>query len=207
MQGELMRMKILGEDELVFRPVTLSEWDDLETLFSSLPAPSMCWCMYWRKTRSEWWAQAENNKASMRAIVVSGKVPGILAYRDGQVAGWCSVAPRSEFPGLDRSPTLKRIDDKPVWSITCFVVAKQHRRKGVARALAREAVSHAIRHGARIIEAYPLLNKDGKYRMVGESFMGFVSTFKRLGFKQESDRSRVRNIMRLYVCGGDKGSC
>jgi ribosomal protein S18 acetylase RimI-like enzyme len=187
------------KDELAFRPVTLSEWADLETLFSALPAPNMCWCMYWRKTRSEWWGQAEKNRASMRAIVESGMVPGILSYRNGQVAGWCSVAPRSEFSGLDRSRTLKRIDDESVWSITCFVIAKQHRRKGVASALAQEAISYAVRNGARIIEAYPLLNEDGKYRMVGESFMGFVSTFERLGFKQESDRSEVRNITRLYV--------
>ena len=195
------------KDELVFRPVTLREWADLETLFSSLPVPNMCCCMYWRKTRSEWSGQADKNKASMRALVESGKVPGILAYRNGQVAGWCSVAPRSEFPGLDRSPTLKRIDDEPVWSITCFVIAKQHRRKGVASALAQEAISYAVRSGARIIEAYPFLNKDGKYRAMGESFMGFVSTFERLGFKQESDRSEVRNIMRLYVRDGDNGSC
>lgn len=183
----------------MFTPVTTNEWADLETLFSALPAPSMCWCMYWRKTRSEWWGHAEENKAAMRAIVESGRVPGILAYKGGQAVGWCSVAPRSEFPGLDRSPTLKRIDDEPVWSITCFVIAKEWRRGGVASALAQEAINYASQNGAQIIEAYPLTNEDGKYRMVGESFMGFVSTFQRLGFRQVSNRSRVRNIMRLCV--------
>jgi GNAT superfamily N-acetyltransferase len=190
------------QDELVFKPVTLREWPDLETLFCALPAPNMCWCMYWRKTRAAWWGQAEANKASLRAIVEFGKVPGILAYRQGQVAGWCSVAPRSEFPGLDRSPTLKRMDDEPVWSITCFVIAKQHRRMGVASALAQEAIRYATRNGALIIEAYPLLNKGGKYRLVGESFMGFVSTFDDLGFKQVTARSKVRNIMRLVLENG-----
>ncbi|MBV7336782.1 GNAT family N-acetyltransferase [Chloroflexi bacterium TSY] len=186
-------------DELVFKPVALSEWDDLEILFSALPAPSMCWCMYWKKTRSEWWGQTETNKASLKASIESGMVPGILAYRRGQVAGWCSIAPRSEFPSLDRSHTLKRIDDEPVWSITCFVIGKQHRRTGVGTALVQEAISHAVRNGARIIEAYPLCNEGGKRRMEGESFMGFASTFERLGFKQVSNRSDVRNIMRLYV--------
>jgi GNAT superfamily N-acetyltransferase len=194
-----------SKDELVFKLVTISEWPDLEALFSALPAPRMCWCMYWRKTRSEWWGHGEENRASMRAVVESGRAPGILAYENGRAIGWCSVAPRSEFPGLDRSPTLKRIDDKPVWSITCFVIAKEYRRRGVATALAQEAIGYARRNGAQVIEAYPLINEDGKYRMVGESFMGFVSTFERLGFKQVSDRSQVRNIMRLYVSpgGGD----
>ena len=44
-----------------------------------------------------------------------------------------------------------------------------------------------------------MINEEGKYRTLGESFMGFASTFERLGFKQVSDRSRVRNIMRLYL--------
>ena len=195
----MRRSRRSSRDELVFTPVTTNEWADLETLFSALPAPTMCWCMYWRKTRSEWGGHAEENKAAMRAIVESGRVPGILAYKGGQAVGWCSVAPRSEFPGLDRSPILKRIDDEPVWSITCFVIAKEWRRGGVASALAQEAINYASQNGAQIIEAYPLTNEDGKYRMVGESFMGFVSTFQRLGFRQVSNRSRVRNIMRLCV--------
>ncbi len=35
--------------------------------------------------------------------------------------------------------------------------------------------------------------------MVGESFMGFVSTFERLGFKEGTARSDVRNLMRLVL--------
>jgi GNAT superfamily N-acetyltransferase len=155
--------------------------------------------MYWRKTRSEWWGSAEENKESMRTVIESGRVPGILAYKGGQPVAWCSVAPRSEFPGLDRSSTLRRIDDEPVWSITCFVIAKEYRRKGMTSILVQEAVDYAARNGARVVEAYPMINEGGKYRTLGESFMGFASTFERLGFKQVSDRSRVRNIMRLHL--------
>jgi GNAT superfamily N-acetyltransferase len=155
--------------------------------------------MYWRKTRAQWWGRSKENKHCLKEIVESGRVAGILAYVDCHVAGWCSFAPRSEFPGLDRSPTLKRIDNAEVWSITCFVIAKQYRRLGVATALTCEAIKYAVAKGARIIEAYPLLNEGGKYRPVGESFMGFVSTFEKLGFIKVSDRSKVRNIMRYYV--------
>lgn len=65
--------------------------------------------------------------------------------------------------------------------------------------LAQEAVDYAARNGAKVIEACPLINEEGKYRTLGESFMGFASTFERLGFKQVSNRSRVRNIVRLYL--------
>lgn len=185
--------------EFKFKPATPDVWPDLETLFSGLPACAMCWCMYWRKTRSEWWGHSAENKQAMRVLVESGTVPGILAYAGRQPVAWCSVAPRSEFPGLDRSPTLKRIDDEPVWSITCFAIAREYRRRGLTSLLAQEAIAFAQRSGAQIVEAYPLINEPKKYRTIGEAFLGFATTFERLGFKQASHRSRVRNIMRLYV--------
>lgn len=71
--------------------------------------------------------KGEGNRRAMKAIVDSGKLPGLLAYLETQPAGWCSVAPREEFSSLDRSPLLKRLDDQPVWSIVCFYVAKGFR--------------------------------------------------------------------------------
>ena len=143
--------------------------------------------------------KSEQNKHCLRELVVSGKVPGILAYKSDKVIGWFSIAPRTEFPKLDRSPTLKRIDDEKVWSITCFVIAREYKRRGIATALTHEAMQYAQTRGAKIIEAYPLLNERGNFRNVGESFMGFVSTFERLVIIKVSSRSEVRNIMRYYV--------
>ena len=57
-----------------------------------------------------------------------GPGPGLLAYVDGVPAGWVAVAPRDEYPRLDRSPKLRRLDDRPVWSITCFTIDRRHRR-------------------------------------------------------------------------------
>lgn len=182
-----------------FHPLTINEWGDFELLFNALPACQMCWCMYWRTTRTRLFGHADQNKQEMHAVVNSGVVPGLLAYHNGQPTGWCSVAPRQNFPGLDRSPTLRAIDDQPVWSITCLVVAKAFRRQGMNTLLIRGAVDYATTHGARIIEAYPFINPGKRYRMVGEAFMGFASTFERLGFRPVSDKSKVRNTMRLYL--------
>jgi GNAT superfamily N-acetyltransferase len=180
-------------------PLTPNKWPDFEKFFRQIPAANMCWCMYWRKPRSELWGNSDGNHADFKSVVASGEIPGILAYAAGELVGWCAVAPRNSLSGLDRSPTLKRVDEREVWSITCFVIAKAYRRKGLTTILAEEAVRYATQNGAKIIEAYPLINPDGKYRLVGESFMGFASTFERLGFEQVSDRSKVRNIMRFYV--------
>jgi len=79
------------------------------------------------------------------------------------------------------------------------VVAKAYRRRGLNTILIQQAIAYAASQGAKIIEAYPLINPGEKYRMVGESFMGFASTFKRLGFRPASDKSKVRNIMKLII--------
>ena len=59
----------------------------------------------------------------------------MLAYVDGDVAGWCGFGPRPRLPRLVSSRTIPAIDDRPVWSIVCFNVRVGYRRRGVAAAL------------------------------------------------------------------------
>ena len=154
--------------------------------------------MYWRKTRAQWWDNGAENRADMKGIVAGEVSPGILAYDGDEPVAWCSIAPRSEFLGLERSPTLRAVDADPVWSITCFTIARSHRKKGLTSLLIQAAIEHAVENGAKIIEAYPMTNLPQKRRTVGEAFMGFSTTFERLGFEQASERSRVRNIWRFH---------
>jgi GNAT superfamily N-acetyltransferase len=120
-----------------------------------------------------------------------------LAYLDERPIGWCSVAPREEFQVLDRSPTLKRVDDEPVWSIVCFFVSKPYRRRGLTRALLEAAIEYAGENGATIIEAYPMI-KDAKHLPI-ERHAGMVTTFEGAGFKEVVRRSKRSPIMRYCV--------
>ena len=81
--------------DLIFAPLTPERWDDFEDLFGPRGAIGGCWCMWWRMKRSEFERhQGNDNRMAMRAIVLSGEVPGILAYQKEKAIGWCSVAPR-----------------------------------------------------------------------------------------------------------------
>lgn len=189
----------LARNPLAFKPVGRPEWADLQALFSAPGAQHGCWCMYWRMTRAEFQRHyGEDNRLAMEQIIASGRVPGILAYLQGQPVGWCSVAPREEFPTLDRSPTLKRVDSLPVWSIVCFFVSRPYRRQGMTAALIDAAVAYAKANGATVVEAYPLLpekSADPRYQL----YTGVASTFARLGFREAIRRSRIRPIMRRYI--------
>lgn len=177
-------------------PLTAARWPDLERLFGPKGACAGCWCTWWKLRRPEWTAgKGEGNRRRQEAWVRSGTVPGLLAYVDGAPAGWVAVEPREAYSALGRSRTLAPVDGTPVWAITCFFVARPHRRKGISRALAQAAVRHARAAGARAVEAYPVDYRGGK---VADAwvFTGAPSTFRDLGFVEVARRSRSRPIVR-----------
>jgi GNAT superfamily N-acetyltransferase len=182
-----------------FHPLTSDRWSDFEKLFGPSGAYGGCWCMWWRTTRSQFGKQGnDGNRQAMKDLVQSGQVPGIIAYDDGQPVGWCSVAPREHYASLNRSPVLKRLDDKPVWSIVCFYVAKEQRGTGLITKLIRGAVDYARQQGGQIVEAYPTRPRGGQLPPVS-SFMGVPSVFKAAGFVECARPSQSKAIMRYYV--------
>lgn len=155
--------------------------------------------MWWRIKRSEFNKQkGDGNKKAMKKIVNSGVVPGIIAYSDDIPVGWCAVQPRESFPVLENSRILKRIDSKSVWSIVCFFINKDFRRKGLSTELIREAVKYAKKNGAEVVEGYPVEPPAGKSPDVFV-YTGLSSAFRKAGFKEETRRSRTRPFMRYYI--------
>jgi GNAT superfamily N-acetyltransferase len=157
--------------------------------------------MWWRLTRSQFAQQrGQKNKEALKAIVDSGQIPGLLAYADGEPIAWCSIGPRETYPALERSRTLKRVDDKPVWSIVCFFVAEPFRRRGLMVPFLKAAVAYAKEHGARIVEGYPA--EPTKTSSGTSGYMGVVSAFRKVGFVEVLRRSETRPIMRYF--GGEQ---
>ena len=182
-----------------FHPLTPGRWDDFEKLFGPRGAYAGCWCMLWRLARKDFERnQGEGNRKAMKALVDSGKIPGILAYAGKEPAGWCSIARREDFPVLERSRVLKRLDDKPVWSIVCFFIGKMHRGRGLGEELIRAAVRYAGKRGAKIVEAYPAADK-GKTLPPFSVFMGVPKIFERAGFKECARPSASKLIYRYWI--------
>jgi GNAT superfamily N-acetyltransferase len=181
---------------LQFHPLTPERWKDLEALFGERGACGGCWCMWPRLPRAKYNQQkGAGNKKAFKKIVVSGEVPGILAYAEGQPVGWCGLAPRETYPVLEHSRVLQRVDDAPVWSVTCFFVAKPFRGQGLTVALLRAAVEYARKRGAKIVEGYPIEPKAGRSP---DAFVwtGLASAFRQAGFVEVIRRSETRPIMR-----------
>jgi len=158
--------------------------------------------MLWRLKRSEFEKQkGDKNKAALKAVVDSGEAPGILAYANGGAIGWCAVAPRETYPALDRSRVLKRIDDKPVWSIVCLFIAKEYRRKGVSVELLKAAAEYVRKRGGRLVEGYPVEPRKDAMPDVF-AWTGVASAFLKAGFVECERRSETRPIMRRDLAAG-----
>jgi len=185
--------------DLVIEPLSMSRWSAFADLLDQGGPAARCWCVapmgidYRRRP-------VASNRADIRKAVKQGPPPGLLALRDQLAVGWCRVTPRDAVPGLDRAFRTRRVDDVPVWSISCFYIRKGHRREGIMTALINAAIDYARAAGAPALEAYPL---DGAVSPSATS-TGYASTFARAGFSEVARRSPERPIMRLQL-GGKHG--
>ncbi len=182
--------------ELEFRTLTAQRWHDLETLFGERGACGGCWCMWWKLKRSQFvQGKGKGNKKAFKKSIEKGEIPGLIAYADGEPVGWCAVAPREQYPTLERSRVLKRVDEAPVWSVVCFFVAKPFRGRGVTKHLLRAVVEYARKSGAKIVEGYPIEPKKGHMPDVFV-YTGLASAFRSAGFVEVARRSPTRPVMR-----------
>jgi hypothetical protein len=180
-----------GSMKLTIRPLTPELWPALEDLFGDKGACGGCWCMYWRIGGAYRNRPRKKNKAAFREVVRGGP-PGLLAFNGDVAVGWCQLTPRDALPWLDRTWRLKRVDDVPVWSLSCFYVRIGYRRQGITAHLIPAALKASKRAKAPALEAYPL---DADLTP-SASGTGYASTFARAGFRTVVRHVPPRPIMR-----------
>ena len=193
----------MARASIEFHPATPDRWRDVEKLFGPRGACAGCWCMWARLPSAEFRAGVgAKNKRALRRIVAGGEPPGILAYVNGEPAGWCGLGPRAAFRRLENSKILAPVDDRPAWSVTCFFVARSHRKQGLSVRLLREAVRHAASRGATVVVGYPT----DTHTKASDAFVwtGLASAFERAGFREVARRSRTRPIMRRVIRGAGR---
>ena len=202
----MVRMTAL-EDAISVVPANVASWEDLQAVFGSRGAAAGCQCQRYKLAPRESFRSfpAEERASRLRQQTDSGHpesdmTSGLVAYLDGEPAGWCAVEPRSAYDGLARVfriPWEGRDEDKAdasVWAVTCFFTRKGFRKRGVSRALAKAAADFARERGARAIEGYPIITKDV---IIEELHVGTRSVFADAGFTEVSHPTLRRVVMRI----------
>jgi GNAT superfamily N-acetyltransferase len=176
-------------------------WDDLAELLGERGDPARCWCQFYRDAGPYQHQERQSNREALQRQIEAATVPhGVLAYNESQKPiGWCAVAPRADYPRLGRMRAAQATQDtEGLWSVTCFVVRVGHRRQGVAGKLLEGAVEFAGRHGARMVEAYPV---DPAVRPTGSSglYQGPLPMYLSAGFIEVARPSASRAVVRLSI--------
>ncbi len=190
--------------EIVIRPVSPETWPAFEDLMGERGGYGGCWCMAWRLSAKAFDKEkGPGNRAAMKKLVCDRQAPntpppGLLAFDGDEAVGWCSVAPRQQFKRLESSRVLKPVDDAEVWSVSCFLIRKSHRKQGLSLLLLNAACDFVREQGGRIIEGYPIAPTKKPYPTV-YAWTGFHDVFRSVGFTEVLRRSETRPIMRKIL--------
>ena len=187
--------------KIKIHPLTIDRWMDLVALFGEHGAQGGCWCMWWRLRPKDYDKNAgERNEYAFKKLVDSKQPVGLLAYMNGKVVGWCSIAPREQLIRVRTSTTWRPVDELPVWAISCFFINMEHRGKQITKQLLNDAIKYARKNGVIAIEAYPKdithATKRDKDRAL---YFGTTKMFKEAGFEEVIRRHPSFPIMRLWL--------
>jgi GNAT superfamily N-acetyltransferase len=194
-------------------PLTPDRMVDIAALFEQGGDPRWCWCAYYRVRSFDF---SKGGKTRHRSVLesavmdgaVEGRAPGLVAYDGEEAVGWISIGPREDYERLAHSRVLAPVDERPVWSIVCFVVGRRSRGRGVARALLAAGIAYAREHGATTVEAYPVEVPDGGRIPSANVYRGTLSMFEDAGFdvvtrRQAPGSATTRPIVQLRLTPTD----
>lgn len=196
----------MTETDVRVHPATADRFADVSVILAprkKSDAP-VCWCLTYRVPNAENHdLRGADRPARLRAFCEQDPPPGLLAYVDGQPAGWCSVGPRATLPRLMNSRTIPRVDAIPVWSVICFVVRTGYRGHGLTQHLLHGAIAHARQHGAPALEGYPVDPAGGRISAT-LAYVGTTSLFEAAGFHRvqptmSKSGGATRWLMRLTL--------
>jgi GNAT superfamily N-acetyltransferase len=190
-------------------PANEATWDDIAAVVGkSRSWDQLCFCQRFKLGVPGWRATTVDERAQLLREQTDCGYPsshatsGLLAYVDGEPAGWCCVEPRPSLPVIPEQRTwCKRRGQDPtderVWVAACFVTRTPFRYGGVSRTLARAAVEFARDRGAGAVEGYGMVTQPGVEITWGELHVGSRSIFAAAGMRQLAAPSKRRVVMRI----------
>lgn len=183
---------------------TTARWDDVQHALTGGGDGASCQCIWPMLSNKEWNETTTPQRTEMlREEIQEGPPPGLIAYIDGEAAGWIRVGPRTAQQRVPRTRMIaaastEPFEDDSVWAVTCFVVRREHRGSGITLELLRAAVDVARRSGARLIEGYPV-DARGEKKRTNDLFHGTLTTFLAAGFEERAEMKPGRILVALEL--------
>src|SRR5689334_20184232 len=131
----------IAADKVTIVPANEASWADLTAIFGTGGA-GQCQCQRFKVPGWIWRdSTLPQRTARLRQQTAcddpeAAHTSGLVAYVDGEPAGWVAVEPRTAYPKLRTSRIVwggrdEDRDDPDVWAVTCFVVRAGYRGRGL----------------------------------------------------------------------------
>ncbi len=121
-----------------------------------------------------------------------------LVYNGLGLVGWCQFGPPAELPG--RMTGFLRLGVAPPdWRITCFVVDRDRRAEGIAKAALHGALGMIADNGGGTVDGYPIDVPHGKAYSSSFLWGGTRSMFAAQGFHPVGALGKSKLVMRKTV--------
>ena len=169
--------------------------------FADNPDWAKCYCRYYHVPKTIRWASlsAQSNHDAMEARINVGEMEGLVAHEGSDVVGWVNAQARHKLPHcfarLGIAPTALPCEPFEAAAIVCFVIAPSQRRRGIARALLRGALTSFAARGFKLIDAFPF--KSGDSQLATEHFHGPLSLFVDAGFSVIGENKHLTVVRKL----------
>lgn len=190
--------------EITIHPASADRFDDLQHAITGGGDGASCQCAWLTLTNKDFNATTRADREQLlRDETEQPLPPGLIAYVDDEPAAWVRVGPRRTHQRLPRTRALaphlaEPWDTDEIWTISCFVVRREHRGEGLNAALLDAAVDFARAHDASLIEAYPV-DPDGNRERPNDLWHGVLSTFLAAGFTETARAQPKRPVVRLHL--------
>ena len=111
-----------------------------------------CYCTaFYSPKPEEYVSPSKKRRDYAKWLIENGRMKGYLAYENGKIVGWVNCNNKKLFPRLKELAK----GNEEILSIVCFIIEKEHRRKGIAQKLLNRIIKDAKGKGFSTIEAYP----------------------------------------------------
>ena len=185
------------------KPELLSDYlTFFDKAFSDFPHWAGCYCGFYDTPGNDWDPTTNagpEHRAARSERISSGNARGLLAYIDDKPVGWCNAQPRASLLNMRSYEVALTDPEEPVGSIMCFLVAPEHRGKGVCTALLSAACDKFRRDGLHVAEGYPTTNPSKRAWQIPwaeDNYKGPLKVYLRNGFMIHRQLERFAIVRR-----------
>lgn len=169
------------------RPLTAADYPALLDFLGQAEHPAKdgwreCYCQFYYldDAGGDWEKYTGAQKRSMAISRIRlGQMTGVIALRNDEIVGWCSVNRLGEFKRICNDEPLNAYDAQTTGAVVCFLVRPDCRRQGISRKLLAGAADLCRQMGLTRLIGLPFKNQDHPER----EYHGSAAIFEGAGFQ------------------------